>query len=229
MLDQVVAGGEGFVALTHVTARQADTLRWTPEQILTMLVKRLFAGERIRRYLDVDSQRINASASYREAAFYKVFPPKVHKGKNQSATLKWLYTWCADGRKVVTPRDVLDLVIRAKQHQQDACRSSPGGISEHIIGQSSLRYGLEELSKRKRITYLEAEFPHLWPDIQRLAKGKAEYTPAALNRLFGVRSKTVAEDLVSVGVLAEGRRQGNPVYSIPFVYRKGLEVTQGRA
>jgi hypothetical protein len=34
MLEQVVGTSEGFTALTHVTARQADTLRWTEDQIL---------------------------------------------------------------------------------------------------------------------------------------------------------------------------------------------------
>lgn len=229
MLEQVVAGGDGFVALTHVTARQADTLRWTPDQLLTMIVKRLFANEQLCSYLDVDLQRINASAKYREEAFYMVFPPKVHRGQNQSTTLQWLYTWCADGRRVVTPRDVLDLLIRAKQHQQDACLGNPGGTSDHMIGQSALRYGHEELSKRKRTTYLQAEFPHLWPYVERLIKGKAQYTPTALAKLFGDGWKNVVMDLVSVGVLAETRPQGSLSYSIPFVYRKGLEVTRGRA
>jgi hypothetical protein len=31
MLDQVVRGEEGFTALTHVTVRRADTLRWTQD------------------------------------------------------------------------------------------------------------------------------------------------------------------------------------------------------
>lgn len=229
MLDQVVAGPDGFVALTHLTARQADTLRWTPEQLLTMVVKRLTASERLQGYLKIDTQRIQASATYREEVFYQVFPRKVNRGDNQSETMKWLYTWCADGRKVVTPRDVLDLLIRAKQYQQDACRSNPAGTSDDMIGAGALKYGLAELSKRKRATYLQAEFPHLWAYVERLAGGKAEYAAGAIAELFGNKWKSIVADLVAVGVLAEVRRGGERIYSIPFVYRKGLEVTRGRA
>ena len=45
MLEQVVRTENGFTALTHVTVRQADTLRWTQDQILAMVVKRFFAND----------------------------------------------------------------------------------------------------------------------------------------------------------------------------------------
>lgn len=67
MLDQVIRGGDGFTALTHVTVRQADTLRWTQDQILSMVVKRIFSNDSIREYLKIDRQRLDASAEYRSA------------------------------------------------------------------------------------------------------------------------------------------------------------------
>jgi len=52
MLAQVVGGADGFTALTHITARQADTLRWKEDQILSMVVKRLFvANQKLAQYL----------------------------------------------------------------------------------------------------------------------------------------------------------------------------------
>ena len=44
MFEQIVRNPDGFTALTHITARQADTLRWTDDQILAMVVKRFFAN-----------------------------------------------------------------------------------------------------------------------------------------------------------------------------------------
>jgi hypothetical protein len=229
MLENVVKGENGFVALTHITSRQADTLRWTEDQILSMVVKRIFANQSIQKYLKIDLERLDASMQYRSDAFYKVFPPKVHKGENQSATLKWIYTRCADGRGVVTPRDVLDMLIRAKQKQQDMCRGNPAGRSEWIIGSAALQYGLAEMSKRKRQTYLEAEFPHLWPHIKKLTGGKTEYSEAALGRVFEGKWKEIVDDLVSIGLFAKTTRRKATAYVIPFLYRKGLEVTQGLA
>ncbi len=92
ILEQVVSDGQGFTALTHITARQADTLRWSEDQILTMIVKRLYASKRLQDYLNVNSDRLAASQDYQKEAFYKVFPKSVFPGEKQSSTLRWIYT-----------------------------------------------------------------------------------------------------------------------------------------
>ncbi len=83
MLEQVVEGKDGFVGLTHIMARQADTLRWTEDQILSMVGKRIFANRPMREYLGVDIERLEASAEYRTEAFYMVFPPKCTFAANR--------------------------------------------------------------------------------------------------------------------------------------------------
>jgi hypothetical protein len=229
MLDQVVSAGDGFTALTHVTARQSDTLRWTEDQILSMVVKRVFANDKIAAYLQVSKQQLDASATYRSACFYKVFPQTVYKGPKQSPTLRWICNRCADGRGVVTPRDVLDLLIRAKQRQYDECAANPDGSSDWIIGSPALQYGFEELSKRKRQTYLEAEFPHLWVHIEKFIGGKTAYSESSLRSLLGRHWKEIAEDLASIGLFSKTQKNNEGLYSIPFLYRDGLELTRGKA
>lgn len=230
MLEQVVSLGSGFTALTHITARQADTLRWPEDQILTMLVKRLFADEGLRTYLRVDKQRLEASHDYRSQCFYMVFPATVHKPPHQSPTLRWLYNHTMDGRSVVTPRDVLDLVTRAIQKQQNDFLQSPNDKSAWLIGPEAIQYGLDQLSKRKRDTYLKAEFPHLWPHIEKFHGGKTEYSKTALQQLFGKEWEQVCMDLVSIGLIKKRvTKKAEETYQFPFVYRGGLELSQGRA
>jgi len=229
MFDQLVRGPEGFTALTHITARQADTLRWTPEQIMAMLVKRLCANEELAKYLKINRQRINASANYRAECFNKVFAPTVYRGPKQSPTIRWMFNRCADGRGVVTPRDVLDLVIRAKQRQQNICANDPEGTTDWIISPSAIQYGFEELSERKLQTYLQAEFPHLREHIDKFIGGKTDYQEAALEELLGNKWKSVAEDLVAIGFLSKRSKSGEDVFSIPVLYKHGLGVTLGRA
>lgn len=229
MLDHLVSDSEGFTALTHVTARQSDTLRWTSEQLLTMVVKRVFANKALATYLGVNMQEIEASAAYRQKCFYKVFPPTVFRGPKQSTTLDWICNRCADGRGVVTPRDVLDLLIRARQKQIDLCGGDIGGNTEFVIGSDAIVYGLEQLSNRKRQTYLEAEFPHLWGDIQKFIGGKTEYDEEALNALLGVKWRPVAENLAAIGFFKKKAAAGGAVYSVPLVYRHGMDLTQGKA
>lgn len=229
MLDQVVRGKEGFTALTHVTARQSDTLRWTEEQILAMVVKRIFANSKMADYLGVNKGQFDASANYRSECFYKVFPPTVYRGSKQSPTLKWIFSRCADGRGVVTPRDVLELLIRAKQRQHDECAANQDGVSDWVIGSPALQYGFEEMSKRKRQTYLEAEFPHLWTNIQKFIGGKTIYDEPSLRNLLGGNWKAIAEDLASIGLFTKTLKAGKLAYSIPFIYRHGLDLSRGKA
>jgi hypothetical protein len=229
MLEQVVGTDNGFTALTHVTVRQADTLRWTQDQILAMVVKRFFADDALVGYLQVDRGHLEASAAYRKECFDKVFPATVFRGPKQSPTIRWIYNRCADGRVVVTPRDVLDLLIRAKQRQQDIYGADPEGTSEHLIGAAAIQYGFEELSKRKRQTYLQAEFPHLWKDIAKFVGGKTDYNASTLQGLLGPKWNVIAEHLLGIGFFSKGVKRGEAVYSIPFLYRHGMNLTQGRA
>ena len=168
ILEQLTADAEGFTALTHVTARQSDTIQWSEDQILTLIVKRLFAAQALGQLLGVDSDNLAASREYREEAFYRVFPKTIYKPPNQSSTLRWIYSHTKDGRGALTPRDVIDLLAKAIQRQQDEYEADPTGRSEVVIGSSAIRYGLAELSKRKRDTLLRAELPHLWRISRRL-------------------------------------------------------------
>ncbi len=229
MLENILASGEGFTALTHVTARQSDTLRWSEEQILTFVVKRLFSNEMLCQYCDVEMDRLQASANYQKDCFRKVFPLTVHRGVNQSTTIRWIYSHTQDGRGVVTPRDVLDLITIARQKQLNICLADPNGSSPDIIGSSAIQYGLEELSKKKRKTYLEAEFPHMWPYISKLIGGKTEYSKNALQKIYGKDTDKILDDIVSLGVLRPKARNKMDSYWIPHLYRKGLEVSQGKA
>ena len=223
MLEQVVRTDQGFTALTHVTVRQADTLRWTQDQILTMAVKRFFANDDLVSYLEVDRAQLDASALYRTQCFDKIFPPTVFKGTRQSPTIRWICNRCADGRGVVTPRDVLDLLIRARQRQQDIYAADQDGTSEWVIGAPAIQYGFEELSKRKRETYIQAEFPHLWKKIEKFSGGKTDYNAATLEGLLGSNWKATADNLLAIGFFSKGEKGGEDVYSIPYLYRVSLK------
>ncbi|MHB8755719.1 MAG: P-loop ATPase, Sll1717 family [Candidatus Acidiferrales bacterium] len=230
MLEQVVRTDAGFTALTHLTARKADTLRWTQDQILAMVVKRFFANDDLVTHLEINVDQLNASPSYRKQCFDKIFPSTVFKGPKQSPTIRWICNRCADGRGVVTPRDVLDLLIHAKQKQQDIYAADQEGTSDSIIGAAAIQYGFEELSKRKRQTYLQAEFPHLWKDcIEKFSGGKTDYSATTLQGLLGTGWKATAEQLLDIGFLSKRNRKGEAVYSIPVLYRHGMNVTQGMA
>ena len=228
ILDQITDTVDGFTALSHITARRADRLKWSEEQILSLIANRLFSSHELCNYLQIDRERLGVSREYRHEAIYRVFPPTVHSGTRQSPTLRWIYNHCKDGRGIVTPRDVIDLLSRARQRQHDECESDADAETEWIIGRDALMYGAKEMSRHKKDTFLKAEFPHFWPKIEKFCRGKTEYSVSALESLFGQDAKSTIEILVSIGVLEQTVHKGEQTYKIPFLYREGLELTQGR-
>lgn len=204
ILDQITAT-TGFTALTHITARKSDTLQWSEDAILTLVTKRLFASAALRQLLGIDQQRLAASPAYRSEAFYRVFPRTVHTGSRQSETLRWIVTHCMDGRNVVTPRDVIDLLTKAKQHQQDELEADQVGAVDYVIGGPAIRYGLSDLSARKRDTYLKAELPHLWKHIEKFKGQKTEWPESALLKLLGRGTRALSQ-ILSASASWEPRR-----------------------
>ncbi len=229
MLDNLVSGKEGFTALTHLTARKSDTLRWNEDQLLRLIVQRLCNSEELVKNYNIDKERISSSKSYREKVFYELFPAKVHKGEKQSTTLKWVYNRCQDGNGVVTPRDVIQLLNYAKQRQCSIVSSDLAGESLFLFSSISLRYGHKELSKSKKVNLLQAEYPHLFPKMEKFAKGKSEYSQNALKKLLGRKWEKSVADLHSIGFLQKTKLKGKITYKVPYIYSVGLEITRGKA
>lgn len=225
ILEQIVAG-DGFTALSHVASRRSDTLRWTEDQLLSMVVRRIFANPRFRKAFRPDEKRLLHSIEYQKQIFYQIFEDTVYRPPNQSPTMRWIYNHIKDGRGVVTPRDVINLVARAGQWQRDEYRRTPDTETARLISGKAVLYGLSELSKEKKTLYLEAEFPHKWKLISKFVGGGSEYSERALRRIMGAKWQEVADDLVSMGVLERASRKGARTFKIPFVYRAGLECTQ---
>ncbi len=214
IFEQITNAAQGFPALTHVTARMADKLSWSEDQILAVVVKRLFACDALCEHLGINRERLAASRAYQEEAFYKVFPPTVHPGTRRSKTLRWIYNHTMDGRGVVTPRDVIFLLTRARQRQQDEYDADQTGTMDWVIGANAIQYGLAELSRSKKENLLKAEFPHFWPHIEKLVKGKSEYSESALHERLGKGAEKVVGDLLGIGVLSETSGHGSRYYRI---------------
>src|SRR6266496_3361703 len=82
---------------------------------------------------------------------------------------------------------------------------------------------------RKRDTYLKAEFPHLWPHIEKFESGNTEYNCRTLMKVLGNEWEGVSTDLVSIGLLGKRGGDSDSTYWFPYVYRKGLNLTRGKA
>jgi hypothetical protein len=69
----------------------------------------------------------------------------------------------------------------------------------------------------------------LWTDIEKFSGGKTEYNAATLQSLLGDKWQTATEHLMAVGFFSKYEKDGQALFSIPFLYRHGMQLTQGRA
>jgi hypothetical protein len=228
ILENVVLGSEGFTALSHIEARCATTLKWGAKEINLLIVKRFAANHRVRRLCAIAKSRIDDNdMEHAEEVFYRIFPSQVISGKNQSRTSEWIYHHCEDGRGVVTPRDVIDLLEFAVKAQIAYLQRGGHPEPDCLIGAQALKDALGELSKKKCRTYLEAEFPQFWPEIRKFEHAKAEHNSQSLQKLLGKGWHEKVDDLMAIGFLQ--KRPQSKSFIIPFVFRPGLAVRQGKA
>ena len=120
------------------------------------------------------------------------------------------------------------LLNKARQFELDECNKDPYGTTDVIIGEKAIRYGYQELSKHKKETMLKAEFPRLWPIMERFEMGKCEYRLDALVDLIGPENKRHIEDLLNIGFLSKKPVGDTIVFTIPHVYRECLDARAAR-
>jgi len=225
IFDSITDVSGGFPALTHVVSRCSDTLKWNKDQILHLIVNRIYASRTLTKYFSIDKDALQTNPEHRSKAFYAIFPYKLRRGINQSDTLDWIYKHCEDANGVVTPRDVIDLINFAKRHQQDAFQAHKTEMPS-LLSSVSILYGHQRMSEKKRETYLKAEFDHFWKFIERFENRRAEYDERAMRSILGSDWRKVAQDLRSIGFIRFNPR--SETYTVPFVYRHCLRIRQGR-
>lgn len=132
-----------------------------------------------------------------------------------------------DGNGIYTPRDIINILDKARAFQLNQLNEkNEKDISEsYLISSNALRLAFAETSKEKLETQLFAEYPKCRKWIESFKDQKAEHTAESLARILGRNWKSRTEKLKEIGFLEEK----NNSWKIPFIYREGLNVSQGKA
>jgi hypothetical protein len=132
-----------------------------------------------------------------------------------------------DGNGVKSPRNLVDLVIRAvdaqKRREAQSARNI-NGLGPLITG-DALKRALTELSNDRVEDTLLAEAGDSAAAIKAFANGKAEHNAESLHALFGAEAESTRDRLVILGFLEPSGR----TWKIPPLYRSGLKISQGKA
>jgi hypothetical protein len=137
----------------------------------------------------------------------------------------WIYSLIADGRGVVTPRDMIDLLKKALHIQSLWLQKHPD--KKEFMTIASIQEAHRELSKNRKETVLQTEFSHLMHWIRKLERKKETYKKDELPPVFGEEADKAISTLQAIGVIQFDHKKS--CYRVAKLYGAGLQVYATRA
>ena len=211
-----------FVNLTHVNARKIEIV-WEEEDLLNLFSRRV-------RESDAFVSALGLRGRTDHEIFDRIFPKQVDQGPRKPTTWSWMMSRIRDGNGIKPPRNLIDLIVKAKEAQIRSEERSPRAYSLDlpIIEADSIRRAHRALSEQRVQDTLLAEAADSVPTIEKFRDGKAEHNESSLASLLGVGEGNVrntVKPLLEMGFLEEVGGS----FKVPMLYRDGLRITQGKA
>ena len=222
LFRKIVSGG--FVNLTHISARRIE-INWHKEDLMPVLCKRI-------RQSNVFLEMIQGENLTDRQLFYTLFPHRMGNGKTHPMTWRWMLSRIRDGNNVYSPRNLIDLVNKAVDHQTRRELRFNRTFDKHkpLIEHQSLRFAYEQLSEERVIDTLQAEVnSDINVLIEALRNGKSQHNLDSLKQVLSIDNDayvlSFASALRDIG-LFEIKGQ---IFEIPHLYRHGLSIKRGKA
>ena len=217
LFARIIEGG--FVNLTHINARKLE-IAWDENDLYDLLCKRIAESKSFVEALGIGTDE--------DAVFNATFPEQVDAGDRKPTTWNWMMGRIRDANNVRPPRNLIDLVSKARQIQMRREEQQPQEYEQGspLLSSDSLKRGLEKLSAERVQDTLLAEAGSYAATIALFEGGKAEHNHQSLSALLGdenLRERIrVLEDLGFIESVGD-------TYKVPMIYRDGLGITQGKA
>lgn len=235
MLRTDLWGELDFTNKDHLTDKRIE-LNWSPNHLLSLLVKRALRHDTVRSYVDERVEGLAGrnieefTADEKLEALMKIFPPTAYAGEREAAIMQWLVERITDGRDTALPRDIIVLANAAADRQRD--RGEPDGLA--LLSREAVRGAFTDTSRVRYESFL-AEFPDLRKHFLRFnSETKASFSRDELTELFeGLypNGDSLLERLFEIGIVRpdSGRVLTATKYEVPRLYRSGLGlVIRGR-
>ncbi|MDO7883919.1 P-loop ATPase, Sll1717 family [Hymenobacter cheonanensis] len=215
-----------FPALTHINSRATSPISWELNDLLELVVKRLLTNKDIAKLTSTKSN-VQMNSVDREKVFYSLFPKKIDQGRAADG-FKWICDRLSDGNGIVTPRDLLSVIEKAKSFQIRQNQRDNVELPESLLFTTdSIRKAVKSISNSNLETRIYPEYPDLKSKIKLFERGKADHNDLALEELLGQDWLYIAKRLERIGFLYKRRKSGVDIWTIPFFYSFALEITRG--
>ena len=174
LFARVIEGG--FVNLTHINARKI-TITWEDENLYDLLYRRIVQSPGLLEVLGL------TEATDPEDVFHCIFPQKVDDTSKRPTTWNWMLTRIRDGNNVKSPRNLVDLFIKAMSAQNRRENQSPriwDGEEPLITGESLKRALIDLSAERVEDTLIAEAGESAAEDVKLFENGKAEHDDETL-------------------------------------------------
>lgn len=219
LFRRIITGG--FVNLTHINARKIEIV-WDDDDLFDLLYRRITENDNL-----VD--RLGLRGKSRSDIFNAVFPNQVDVAERKPTTWNWMLSRIRDGNGIKPPRNLIDLVTKAKEAQtRREARENREYTGDPLINGEAVKRGLEALSNERVEDTLLAEAGEHAATVNRFRGGKAEHNLTSLAEVLETQPEKVkhlVDPLTEIGFLEPIGQN----FKVPMLYRSGLAITQGRA
>ncbi len=212
----------GFVNLTHINARKSEII-WDEDDLLNLLCERMKESGNFLNQLGVREQP-------NEVIFGAIFPSQIDVGERKPTTWNWIMSRIRDGNHVKPPRNLIDLVMKAREAQlrREDRDAREFEIGQPVIESDAFRRALTRLSEERVEDTLLAEAGESVELIEKFRNERSEHNRQSISVLLGL-SESELDDAIrrlrEIGFLEETGQ----TFKVPMLYREGMRIVQGKA
>jgi hypothetical protein len=213
---------DGFVNLTHINSSKI-TLEWEDEDLKTLICNRIRQNSELCELFAICKEN-------NDAVIERVFPSTMTGEAGGESVWPWIMRRICDGNGAKPPRNLIDLVRFAfdQQIKRDSRKVRDVKSLAFIVEEDSLIEAAKKLSEQRLDDTLFAESPQETQAIKLFHGSGAVHNKKSISEVMNCSFQKVdgqIERLVFMGFLQE---RGS-YYSIPYLYRAGLDIVDGYA
>lgn len=214
----------GFREASHFV-RRVD-LTWNRNSLVNMLVRRLVALKVLLECFSLDPAQMLGVFSRQVVFFNSLFPEKINLfGGLQKDSLDWIMFSTKDGNGINTPREVIELLNFARDHEMSRLERGENVARANILfGQEAMFAGIRKVAKYKLEQTLFSEYPEIKKFVDPLYNRKRHrYGVADLTAMWKQGRPEVQKIAAKLAEVGFFRREENS-YVIPHFYGYALGI-----
>lgn len=223
--------GEGFREGSHITRHV--TIGWDKASLLNLVIRRLVHNETLRDVYAVELSSVLQDAEEQSKLFYRLFPKQVDLGTRNPDTFTWMLSRTSDASNETAPRELIHFLSAARDEQLKRLElGSDEPSDETLFERSVFKEALRPVSQVRFEQTLCAEYPQLQKWLNKLESEKTQQRPETLASIWAVDNEEaalIADELADIGFFERRGTKEEPVYTVPFLYRDALKLSQGPA